>query len=66
LCSLQDGLQSDASELAEAREGAGSGDPIQMLKDSVPGTPGEDYPIFADAPETSFTCDGRVNGGELQ
>ena len=66
--SFQDGLQSEASELdsaQEARDGAGSGDPIAMLKDSVPGTPGEDYPIYADAPETAFTCDGRVNGGEF-
>ena len=23
---------------------------------------GEDYPIFSDAPETSFLCDGRVAG----
>lgn len=62
----EDGLQSEASELdaaQEARDGAGSGDPIAMLKDSIPGTPGEDYPIYADAPETAFTCDGRVNGG---
>lgn len=43
-------------------EGAG-GDPIAMLKDSIPGTPGEDYPIYAEAPETKFSCDGQVNGG---
>ncbi len=35
-----------------------------MLRDSIPGTPGEDYPIYADAPETKFECEGRVNGGQ--
>jgi len=34
-----------------------------MLKDAIPGTPGEDYPIYAEAPETKFTCDGKLNGG---
>ena len=37
--------------------------PIDMLKMAVPGTPGQDYPIFAEVPQTSFSCDGRVNGG---
>ena len=67
----QDGLESQASELdtrqesgAGAREGEAGGDPIAMLKDSIPGTPGEDYPIYAEAPETKFTCDSRVNGGK--
>ena len=40
-----------------------AGDPLAMLMKSVPGIPGEDYPIFAEAPETSFACDGQVNGG---
>jgi len=63
---LQDGLQSEASELdarQEAGDGGNGGDPIAMLRDSIPGTPGEDYPIYADAPETKFECEGRVNGG---
>ena len=25
--------------------------------------PGDDYPIFAEVPDTSFTCDGQVEGG---
>ncbi len=68
---VQDGLDSQPSELdpqqesgAGAREGEAGGDPIAMLKDSIPGTPGEDYPIYAEAPETKFTCDSRVNGGK--
>lgn len=44
-------------------EDENSGDPIAMLRDSVPGTPGEDYPIYAEAPETKFTCDAKLNGG---
>merc|ERR1711913_120058 len=34
-----------------------------MLRMAVPGNPGEDYPIYAEVPETSFTCEGRVEGG---
>ena len=41
----------------------GSGDPIEDLKNNIPGVPGEDYPILAEVPELSFTCEGRVAGG---
>ena len=42
------------------------GDPaLDMLQKSVPGIPGQDYPIYASVPETAFTCDGQVDGGEL-
>jgi len=34
-----------------------------MLRMAVPGNPGEDYPIYAEVPETAFTCSGRVDGG---
>jgi syndecan 1 len=34
-----------------------------MLEKSVPGIPGEDYPIYAEVPETAFACDGQVDGG---
>ena len=33
------------------------------LEDAVPGVPGDDYPIFSEVPETSFLCDGQVEGG---
>jgi len=36
---------------------------IDMLRMAVPGNPGEDYPIYAEVPDTSFTCEGRVEGG---
>merc|ERR1711892_1142323 len=34
-----------------------------MLRMAVPGNPGEDYPIYAEVPETVFSCEGRVEGG---
>jgi len=36
---------------------------IKMLGISVPGTPGEDYPIFSAVPQTSFTCADKDEGG---
>ena len=33
------------------------------LEEAIPGVPGEDYPIFSLVPETSFLCDGQVDGG---
>ena len=30
------------------------------LSESVPGNPGQDYPIFSEVPDTSFVCDGQV------
>merc|ERR1712150_392162 len=36
---------------------------LAMLQGSIPGIPGEDYPIFAEVPETAFACDGQVDGG---
>ena len=37
-------------------------DPITALAETIPGNPGEDYPIFAFPPDTSFLCSGRVQG----
>ena len=41
-----------------------SGDPLDWLRDSIPGEPGVDYPIFSETPDTSFSCTGRIFGGE--
>ena len=38
-------------------------DPLAALSSSVPGVPGEDYPIYSEVPETAFACDGQVDGG---
>merc|ERR1719220_1390398 len=41
-----------------------AGDPaLDMLLQSIPGVPGEDYPIYSEVPETAFSCDGQVDGG---
>jgi len=34
-----------------------------MLRMSVPGNPGEDYPIYSEVPDTGFDCEGRFDGG---
>jgi len=41
-------------------EGGAGGD---NLEEVIPGVPGDDYPIFAEVPDTSFLCDGQVDGG---
>ncbi|XP_040564736.1 uncharacterized protein [Lepeophtheirus salmonis] len=30
---------------------------------SIPGVPGEDYPVYGQVPRTSFSCKGKINGG---
>ncbi len=42
----------------------GSDDPLDWLRESVPGEPGVDYPVFAQVEETGFDCAGRVHGGQ--
>merc|ERR1711953_1392738 len=37
-------------------------DPVAGLEKNIPGTPGEDYPIFAFPPDTNFICDGKIEG----
>ena len=36
---------------------------LAMLEKAVPGVPGEDYPIYAEVPESGFSCEGQVDGG---
>merc|ERR1712157_527364 len=36
---------------------------LDMLQNAIPGVPGEDYPIYAEVPESGFSCDGQVDGG---
>ena len=38
-------------------------DPLDWLRDSIPGEPGVDYPIHSSVQETSFTCSGLTFGG---
>merc|ERR1719427_2176010 len=44
-------------------EGGASDAAGGSLEETIPGVPGDDYPIFAQVPETSFLCDGQVDGG---
>jgi len=48
-------------------DGGGGNDPAGgnggSLEEAIPGIPGDDYPIFAEVPETSFLCDGQADGG---
>ena len=46
---------------AQYAGGAGGGE--DNLEEVIPGIPGDDYPIFAEVPETSFFCDGQTDGG---
>ena len=38
---------------------------LKMLMNAVPGTPGEDYPIYAEAPATDFDCGDKKFGGKF-
>ena len=40
-------------------------DPLQWLRDSIPGEPGVDYPIFSAVEQTALSCDGKVFGGKF-
>merc|ERR1712218_56273 len=51
----QAGYDADAASDADAA--------LAMLQGSIPGVPGEDYPIYAEVPESGFACDGQVDGG---
>jgi hypothetical protein len=55
--------QLSASEAVPEAAAAPMMSGIDMLRMAVPGTPGEDYPIYAKIPDTSFNCEGRIEGG---
>jgi len=54
------GLSCVSLSLCVEKEGD---DPLDWLRNSIPGEPGVDYPILASVQETSFTCDGLTFGG---
>ena len=39
---------------------------LEALSANIPGVPGEDYPIYAEVPESGFSCDGQVDGGKKE
>ena len=54
-----------ASDAVATYEAAAGDDPaLAALASNIPGVPGEDYPIYAEVPDTGFTCDGQVEGGK--
>ena len=59
---------SESGDSLEYDDYAGNGGDRQdtaegSLEETIPGVPGDDYPIFAEVPDTSFVCDGLVEGG---
>merc|ERR1711954_195049 len=52
----------DAALDSYAADDAGE-DPLAALASNIPGVPGEDYPIYAEVPESGFGCEGQVDGG---
>ena len=54
---------SEVAVFAAAVEKEGD-DPLEWLRDSIPGEPGVDYPIFSAVEQTQFSCEGKVFGGE--
>ena len=52
-----------ASDAVPVYDAAAGDDALSALTSNIPGVPGEDYPIYAEVPETAFSCDGQVDGG---
>merc|ERR1719239_1947125 len=49
------------SDAVPTYEGGAADDALAALGNSIPGVPGEDYPIYAEVPETGFSCEGQVD-----
>ena len=58
------GQYGDNFGAGSSRDEVSSSNELDELTSSIPGVPGQDYPIRAEVPEVSFSCDGRVAGGE--
>ena len=49
-------------------DGDGDGTPdanhqgMRELEEAIPGVPGTDYPLYSIPPQTSFVCDGYIDG----
>ena len=65
LAEYNEPLDQYGAESVNAGVRAGEGDELAALESSIPGIPGEDYPIYAQVPETAFLCDGQVDGGKV-
>ena len=40
-------------------------DEFQELAEAIPGLPGDDYPVFSQPPDTSFTCGDKIEVGVM-
>ena len=40
-------------------------DEFLALAEAIPGQPGDDYPVFSEPPDTSFTCGDKIEVGNL-
>ncbi len=58
------GEEQQESRLSETRV-VSSSSGLDSLLSVIPGNPGRDYPTFAVAPKTGFTCDDKAPGGEI-
>ena len=38
-------------------------DEFLALAEAIPGQPGDDYPVFSQPPDTSFTCGDKIEVG---
>merc|ERR1712083_1137909 len=59
------GYEQPPAEYGASGDQAGydADDALAALASNIPGVPGEDYPIYAEVPESGFACDGQVDGG---
>merc|ERR1712110_1237508 len=57
------GYEQPPAEYGADQAGSDADAALAMLQGSIPGVPGEDYPINAEVPETGFSCEGQVDGG---
>jgi hypothetical protein len=58
-----DGALDNYASASDVSVSDAAADELAGLESNIPGVPGEDYPIFSEAPETAFVCDGQVDGG---
>merc|ERR1719356_706447 len=60
--SLAQPLQNIGTDQGQGHSHGGSGDPLDWLRESVPGEPGLDYPILSTTENLGFSCAGRPAG----
>ena len=59
---LSGGSQDALLSLYGAPGSPGLSEELAALAEAIPGQPGEDYPVYSVPPDTSFSCDGKIEG----